>query len=90
MMSGSVPPGTGRNLSKRAFTGTCGIFTPAAIILQLSITEPPPNATMASALLANACFRPASMIAMLGSELMSLNSETPIPASSNESMTAFS
>ena len=75
MISGKVLPGTGRNFSKRAFTGTCGILTPAAIILQLSMTEPPPKAMMASACVSKACLRPASMIAILGSEWMSLKIE---------------
>ena len=88
--SGSVLPGTGRNFSSRAFTGRCGIFTPAAIILQLSITEPPPSAIMHSALLSAACLLPASMMAGVGSELMSLNTVKLMPAFSSDSLTALS
>ena len=49
-------------------TGRWGIFTPAATILQVSITEPPPRATMQSAPLSSASFRPASIVGMEGSE----------------------
>ena len=68
MITGSVPPRTGRNFKSRALTGRWGIFTPAATILQVSITEPPPRATMQSAPLSSASFRPASIVGMEGSE----------------------
>ena len=71
-------------------TGRWGIFTPAATILQVSITEPPPRATMQSAPLSSACFRPASIVAMDGSEWMSSNTVQPTPAASSEATTGCS
>ena len=71
-------------------TGRWGIFTPAATILQVSITEPPPRATMQSAPHASACWRPASIVAMEGSEWMSSNTVQPTPAASSEATTGCS
>ena len=87
---GSVLFGTIKNLSNSALVLMCGIFTPAAIILQVSSTEPPPNAITHSAWHACAALRPASISAMVGSELMSANRVQPTPALSSDCMMACS
>ena len=87
---GSVLFGTIKNLSNSALVLMCGIFTPAAIILQVSSTEPPPRAITHSAWHSCAALRPASISAMVGSELMSANRVQPTPALSSDCMMACS
>ena len=50
----------------------CGIFVPAASILHVSSTEPPPGATIQSALGFTAVLMPSLIISIVGSDAILL------------------
>ena len=87
LIMGRVLSGTGRNFSRSLRTGTDRSLDAAAIILQESITEPPPRPIMQSASNSTAALRPSSMMRQSGSESILSNTVNSTPAFESESQT---
>ena len=73
LIIGKVPPLAIANFRRNCPNGRCECFALAAMILELSMTDPPPRATMQSALQSIAAWRPALTMSTVGSELIEWN-----------------